>query len=184
MSARINPNKPPHIRADAARWRCALTRKAKSGAQPSSQLSYFQAAARHSHRAGDIGSRRRALFGAMAGRRRRGNSSARHLAAVEAKLLIAFLSSMRGAQESSERTLHKEVALGTAIGFFAALAGAWLAGGSLLVFTFATMSGTSIGALIGLLLWVGSNTASEAPVLPPAPTDARPAKANHPRHRP
>ncbi len=103
MAARNDVTKRSYVRISPARWHCARAKEAKSGAR----LIYYSAAIRHTHRA--VATHRRVI-----------RRSQRAMAA-DAELLYAFLCSLHSASPSSERALHKEIALGTAIGFLAAL---------------------------------------------------------------
>lgn len=78
----------------------------------------------------------------------------------------------------------QEILQGAAVGFAASLLLAWLSSGSLLIFEIAAIWGSAVGALIGLLLWVGSDDVPEDPILPPSPGQTKtPKKRNRPRAR-
>lgn len=79
----------------------------------------------------------------------------------------------RSTPPASGHTVDQEILRGAAIGLVACLALAWLSGGSYLSFHIALFWGSCVGALIGLLLWVGSPDAPEDPVVPPSPGQAR-----------
>lgn len=85
-------------------------------------------------------------------------------------------------ESPSETSVLQEILRGVAIGVIACLCLIWLAGGSPLSFVAAVVWGSSFGALIGMLLWIGSATA-EDPVLPPAPGQARREKPDKQRLR-
>lgn len=85
-------------------------------------------------------------------------------------------------ESPSETSVLQEMLRGAAIGMIACLCLVWLAGGSPLSFVAAVVWGSSFGALIGMLLWIGS-AAAEDPVLPPAPGQARGEKPEKPRQR-
>jgi hypothetical protein len=76
-----------------------------------------------------------------------------------------------------------EIVRGAAIGIVACLILTWLTGGSSLSFVAAVIWGSSIGALIGMLLWIGSVDLPEEPILPPPPGQARGKKFDPPRLR-
>lgn len=86
-------------------------------------------------------------------------------------------------QSSSAVPVHQEILRGAAIGVLACLCLVWLAGGSPLSFVAAVVWGSSLGALIGMLLWIGSATAPEEPISPPAPGQGRGDKPDKPRQR-
>lgn len=72
--------------------------------------------------------------------------------------------------------VSQEILRGMAIGVIACLTLVWLAGASALSYVAAVVWGSCFGALIGMLLWIGSAEAPEDPVLPPAPGQARDEK--------
>lgn len=69
--------------------------------------------------------------------------------------------------------MHQEMRRSAVIGMVACLILAGLAGGSPTAFVAAVIWGSSIGALIGLLLWSSSADAPETPVSPPSAEQAR-----------
>lgn len=85
-------------------------------------------------------------------------------------------------ESPSETGVLQEILRGVAIGVIACICLVWLAGGSPLSFVAAVVWGSSFGALIGMLLWIGT-AAAEDPVLPPAPGQARGEKPDKPRQR-
>lgn len=80
-------------------------------------------------------------------------------------------------------SVSREIMRGMAIGVIACLALVWLAGASALSYVAAVVWGSCFGALIGMLLWIGSAEAPEDPVLPPAPGQARGEKPDRSRPR-
>jgi hypothetical protein len=155
----------------AARWRHITA--ARHGALPLPR----SAAARRARHPGDS---RRGAFAVPS--RRPATRQRPSRAPASAEVIVAFWPGAQRTSPSSQRALHKQIVLGSVIGLWAALAGAWLfGGGSALVLALATLAGSGIGALIGLLLWVGSNALSDDAVIPPAPGDARPGKPRHHR---
>lgn len=87
-------------------------------------------------------------------------------------------------QESpSEASALQEILRGATIGVIACLCLVFLVGGSPLSFVAALFWGSSFGALIGMLLWIGSAAPEEDPVLPPAPGQGRGEKPDKPRPR-
>jgi len=82
-----------------------------------------------------------------------------------------------------EASSHQEIVRGAAIGVVACLILTWLTGGSSLSFVAAMIWGSSVGMLIGVLLWIGSGDLPEEPILPPPPGQARAKKFDPPRPR-
>lgn len=78
---------------------------------------------------------------------------------------------------------HQEILRGAAIGIFACLVFVWLAGASSLSFIAAVIWGSSFGALIGMLLWIGSGDVPEDPIPPPDRRQARDEKSDKPHPR-
>lgn len=116
--------------------------------------------------------------------------SNRHGAAATARRVHAGLAFVRCGQPArpepqespAEASALQEILRGATIGVIACLCLVFLVGGSPLSFVAALFWGSSFGALIGMLLWIGT-AAAEEPVLPPAPGQGRGEKPDKPRPR-
>lgn len=84
----------------------------------------------------------------------------------------------------AEMTVHQEIFRGATIGMIACLVMVGLAGATPFGALVAVIWGSCFGALIGLLLWVGSAAMPEEPVVPPSPRQARGEPSDKPRQRP
>lgn len=97
-----------------------------------------------------------------------GNASGRHI---------------RPSRSGGEVCVHQEILRSSAIGVVACLALVWLTGASHFGVVAAVVWGCCIGALIGILLCVGSIDAPEDPILPPSAEQARGKRSDEPRQR-
>lgn len=103
--------------------------------------------------------------------------------------LLRWLCAKLEARERRQRertTVYQEINRGALIGL-TVCALATLGTGSATVVTWAAITGLSMGAIIGLLLWMGSDDATpEDPVVPPAPGQRRlaPGWRRPEQHRP
>lgn len=99
--------------------------------------------------------------------------------------LGAALASARRARpvRSAATSVSQEILRSASIGVVASLALVWLTGGSPLGLLAAVIWSSCFGALIGILLWVGSVEAPEDPVLPPSPEQLRGEKPPKPSRR-
>lgn len=95
----------------------------------------------------------------------------------------ADLATARRARPAAAASVSQEILRGAAIGVVASLALVWLTGGSPLGLLAAVIWSSCFGALIGILLWVGSVEAPEDPVLPPSPEQLRGEKPPKPSRR-
>jgi len=70
-------------------------------------------------------------------------------------------------------SLWQELTTGAVVGVFACLALTWALGVPAEFALFAAVLGVCAGGVIGLLIWIGSATLPDDPVLPPAPGQER-----------
>lgn len=67
----------------------------------------------------------------------------------------------------SSHTVYKDMSTGAAVGVLAGFTLAWVAEGSLLLFQFMVVVGAGIGAIGGIMLWIGSVDQPEEKIVPP-----------------
>lgn len=89
----------------------------------------------------------------------------------------------QSARPAAAASLYQEMVRGAAIGVIACLILIWIAGASPLSFAGAVVWNSGFGALIGMLLWIGSAGEPEQPVVPPSPEQARGGKSDKPTLR-
>lgn len=68
---------------------------------------------------------------------------------------------------ASPHTVYEDMRMGAAVGVLAGFTLSWVAEGSLLLFQFLVVFGAGIGAIGGLMLWIGSLVQPEEKIIPP-----------------